>query len=689
MRIRRILTGLVILVVGAAAAIFAIVSSIDFNAYKDLITQQVKAATGRDLVLGGDVKVALSLTPRLAVDQVSFRNADWGSEPQMVKLDKIEADVDLIPLLSSQVRIKRLHLIGADILLETDTKGQGNWAMGNGASAGGPLPELDEASIENSRIRFKDGATGKLRTIAVDKLTIQTADTHGMLAVDFDGKIDDVPLTVKGVTSGLTSFVQGPLSIDATGQIAGNDLGIKGQIVQPAALEGINLELYLAGSSTDQLASLAGVGAPKLGAIQLRTKLSEEGGKYVFDEIAAKLGGSDLTGKIALDRSQVPQPPSIDAALASSHLDLTDFGIHPDVGGNSVASNRVFSPAPWDFSDLRLMDGHVRLNVQQLVAGKTVLDNLVGEISLKAGVLKITSVTANLGEGTVGLAANVEAAEGPPSIQARFRASNVDGVPLMEAMGLGGAVTAGRINLEAQLEGPGTSLSDLMAKSNGGLHLEMGEGAIRNDFARLMFADLFQLMTFGGTSDAAHVDCVVTDLVSVDGIANTRSMVLDTPGVTIVGNGDINLRDETLHLRFDSNSKQVNLANLAVPLNVGGTLSHPSVSPDALGAVGDTANFAARAANTATFGVLNSLTGVGGSNVGANPCIDAAAAGAKAKQSSATDKIINGVGEAAQGVGQGAQDLGQGAVDATKKAGEGAGQMLDDLGKNLGGVFGN
>jgi hypothetical protein len=270
-----------------------------------------------------------------------------------------------------------------------------------------------------------------------------------------------------------------------------------------------------------------------------------------------------------------------------------------------------------------------------------------------------------------------------------LRASNVDGVPFMEAMGLGGAVTAGHINMEAQVEGPGTSLRDLMAKLNGGLHLEMGEGAIKNDFARLMFADLFQLVTFGGTGDAAHVDCAVTDLVAVDGIANTHSMVLDTPGVTIVGSGDINLRDETLHLRFDSNSKQVNLANLALPMTVGGTLSHPSVSPDALGAVGDTANFAARAANTATFGVLNALTGVGGSTAAANPCVDAAAAGAKAKQSSAADQIINGLGTAAQGVGQGAQDLGQGAVDATKKAGQDAGQMLDNVGKDLNGILGN
>src|SRR5215475_5438566 len=114
MRIKHILTGLVILVVGMAAALLAIIHSIDFNAYKDLIAQQVQAATGRQLVLAGDVHVGLSLTPSLSVEQVSFRNADWGSEPQMLKFDRLEADVALLPLLSSEVRIKRLRLVGAD-----------------------------------------------------------------------------------------------------------------------------------------------------------------------------------------------------------------------------------------------------------------------------------------------------------------------------------------------------------------------------------------------------------------------------------------------------------------------------------------------------------------------------------------------------------------------------------------------
>jgi len=690
MRIKRLLTGVAIVAVGGVAALFAIIRSVDFNSYKDVVAQQVKAATGRELVLAGDVKVGISLTPHLEIDQVSFRNADWGTEPQMLKLDRLEADVALLPLLSSQIQIKRVHLVGADILLETDKDGQGNWVMGDkaGGSGSAPLPQIGEVSIENAKIRWHNGVTGKLRTFEVGTLTLAPSDALGNLAVAFNGKIDAAPVSIKGITGTLANFTQGPLPINATGQVAGGDLSVKGEIADPAAIKGVSLELTLSGKAASDLGPLFGATLPLLGAYQLRGKLTNADGKYALDGLAGKLGGSDFTGHVDLDPAATPVV--LNAALASSHLDLADFGVTPGGTSKAPADGRVFSADPWDLSGLQSVDGQFRLNVQQAILGPTTLDNVIGEAALTGGKLKLVSLTAGLGAGTIGAAANIDGAAKPAAIEARLRASNVDGAPLLSAMGMGGAVTAGRLNLEAALQGPGASLRGLMAGLNGGVHLEMGDGAIRNDFARLMFADLFQLVTFGGTADAAHVNCMVTDFGAVDGIAGAKSLVLDTPGVTIVGTGDINLRDETLHLHFDSNSKQINLANLAVPINVGGTLARPSVSPDPLGAVGNTADFAARAANTATFGVLSSVTGLGESKgLGPNPCVNAAAAGAKAKGSSAGEKIINGLGTAGEGVGQGAKELGQGAVDATKKAGEGAGQALDDLGKSLNGVFGN
>jgi uncharacterized protein involved in outer membrane biogenesis len=687
MRIRRVLTGLVIVAVGAVAAVFAIVNSIDFNNYKDVVAAQVKAATGRDLVLSGDVKVAVSLTPKLEVGQVSFRNADWGSEPQMVKLDRLEADIELIPLLSNQIRIHHLKLVGADILLETDKNGQGNWVMGTGNGGSTPLPDIADASIENAKIRFRNGVTGVTRSFAASKLTIAPSDTPGRLALAYEGQIDAVPVSWKGLTGSLANFVQGPLPIDGTGQVGGADLGIKGEIAEPAKLQGVALDLSLAGKSAADVAKAFGLNTVTGGGFDLRGKLTGAAGKYAVDGFSAKLGGSDATGHVDIDLSTVPM--TLNASLASSHLDLGDLGIHPAEKTAPSSDGRVFSAEPWDFSPLKAVNGAFRLNAQQLLYGKTTLQNVTGELSLQDGKLKISSLSANLGDGQVALAANVDANAAPAAIEARLRANDVDGVPLLDAMGLGGAITAGRVTLEATVQGPGPSLRGLMAGLNGGLYMEMGQGALKNDFARLMFADLFQLVTFGGTSDASRVNCMVTSFATVGGVATAKTLVLDTPGVTVLGSGDVDFRDESLHLHLDSNSKQVNLANLAVPMNVSGSLANPRVTPDALGAVGNTADFAARTANTVTFGALASLTGLGQSNGGGNPCVGAAEAGAKAQQSSAGQKIIDGLGTAADGVGQGAKELGQGAVDATKKAGEDAGKALDDMGKSLNGIFGN
>ncbi|WP_395021869.1 AsmA family protein [Dongia sp.] len=689
MRIKRLLTGAAIVVVGGAAAVFAILQSVDFNSYKDLVAQQVKAATGRDLVLAGDVKVALSLIPHLEIDQVSFRNADWGSEPQMLKLEKLEADVALIPLLSSQIQIKQVRLVGAEILLETNKDGLGNWVMGEPSSGGSsaPLPQISQVAIENGKLRWHNGVTGKTRTFAVDKLTMAPSDAVGNLAIAIDGKVDTMPISLKGITGTLANFTQGPLPINATGQIAGGDLAIKGEVADPATLKGINLELTLAGKAASDLGALFEAKLPPLGAYQLRTKLGNPDGSFVFDGLSGKLGSTDFTGRIEIDPAKTPTV--INASLASSHLDLADLGVKPDEKkATAPGDGKVFSAEPWDLTPLQAVDGQFHLNVQRAILGSTTLDNLVGEGTLESGALKVTTLTAGLGDGTLGLAANVNGAVTPATVEARLRANNVDGAPLLDAMGMGGAVTAGRLNLEAAVQGPGSSLRALMAGWNGGLHLEMGAGAINNDFARLMFADLFQLVTFGGTANAAKVNCMVTDFATVDGIAGAKTLVLDTPGVTVVGSGDVNLRDETLHLHFDSSSKQTNLANLAVPINVGGTLAKPAVSPDALGAVGNTADFAARTANSATFGALASLTGVGaGTSPGENPCVSAAAAGAKQSAApSAGDKIINGLSTTGEGIGQGAQELGEDALDAGKKAGDAAGQAIDDLGKSL---FGN
>ena len=116
-----------VLLIAVVVAAVAVLSSLDFNDYKGVIAEEAKKATGRDLKISGDLKLNISLTPSLYVDGVTFANAPWGSRPDMVTLKRLEAEVALLPLLSSKVDVKRVVLIGLDLLAETDKQGRGNW----------------------------------------------------------------------------------------------------------------------------------------------------------------------------------------------------------------------------------------------------------------------------------------------------------------------------------------------------------------------------------------------------------------------------------------------------------------------------------------------------------------------------------------------------------------------------------
>ena len=61
--------------------------------------------------------------------------------------------------------------------------------------------------------------------------------------------------------------------------------------------------------------------------------------------------------------------------------------------------------------------------------------------------------------------------------------------------------------------------------------------------------------------------------------------MFETGGLSMIGHGGVNLKDETIDINIDPRAKKVSLLKLAmVPVNIGGTLAKPTVIPDLGGA---------------------------------------------------------------------------------------------------------
>ena len=110
----------VFLIIALVAAVYVFLHTYDYNKLKPRIARMVKEATGRELNLGGDINLDVGLSPALVVTDVTFANAPWGSQPLMIKIGKLQAQVQLLPMLFEDVELKKITLVGVDVFLETD-----------------------------------------------------------------------------------------------------------------------------------------------------------------------------------------------------------------------------------------------------------------------------------------------------------------------------------------------------------------------------------------------------------------------------------------------------------------------------------------------------------------------------------------------------------------------------------------
>ena len=113
-KLKRIVTGVVAVLVAIMVAGYVILSTMDFEDLRETIQAEARAATGRDLIIAGPINLEISLTPAIQLEQVTFANAEWGSRPEMVTLDRFEVEVALIPLFSGDIEVRRLVIVRAD-----------------------------------------------------------------------------------------------------------------------------------------------------------------------------------------------------------------------------------------------------------------------------------------------------------------------------------------------------------------------------------------------------------------------------------------------------------------------------------------------------------------------------------------------------------------------------------------------
>lgn len=318
--LRVLLIVVVIIIVVPLAGLAAFALTFDPDSAKPRIEQAVKQATGRDLALNGPLGLKWSLWPTLEARDVALANVAGGSRPQMITLDRLEAQIAFLPLLSRQVEIDRLVLIHPDILLETDARGRPNWHLGpqvpsqplpNQSAAAPSQPaapvslSVQDLEVENGTITYRDGRTGRSEKLELNRLTAQANSADAPVTLAADASYRATPFRLDGDIGPIARLQDqastAPWPVRLTLTAAGAKLAVDGALTQP--IQGRGFKGKLAASIPDLAAFgslLPRAKLPPLRDVSLSAEVADSGGKMPrISAVTGHVGPSDLGPLVA------------------------------------------------------------------------------------------------------------------------------------------------------------------------------------------------------------------------------------------------------------------------------------------------------------------------------------------------------------------------------------------------------
>ncbi|MDU8945060.1 AsmA family protein [Ovoidimarina sediminis] len=585
----RLLGLVVLLIVLAVGALFLVPT----ERIAAIATDRFEAATGRALVIEGDVRP--TLWPVLGVTTGAFllENADWAGPEPMVEAAGISVGIDPGTIFGD-IRVTGIEIREPVIRLATGADGTGNWAFGEagsapaaGAGGGGTGASraltLDAARITGGTVIFTpaDGTTVRLDDI---DLTAGFPDSAGPVTLAMAARMGEAAFSGEAEVVALSELLAGGTSpLQAALTLGSAEVALDGILgLQPAALDGA-----LRASASDLARVFAALGqpAPDLPRGLGRDRM-EATALVAFEDETLSVADLDLT----LDENRVQgvaqvrlggARPVVQADLNLGNFDLGGVETGGGAETNAAGATTGWSTEPFDVSALGLIDGRIGVTASGLRLGTSTIGALATEtvIEDRRAVTEIARLQAYDGSAAGTLVLN-----GRDGFSTRldiagsaFAISRL----LSELVGYDRIVAAGDLQLDVL--GVGNSMDRLMNSLN-------GNGAFRVGAGELLGLDIAGMLRNLDPSYVGQGHTTIFDEISgtfriVDGVVINDDLRLTAPLFRATGSGRIGIGGQTLDLSVVPELLGGENAGLKVPLRVTGSWDNPRVRLDIEGAI--------------------------------------------------------------------------------------------------------
>jgi AsmA family protein len=544
---------------------------------RGLLLHLIIARTQREARIDGPFELhLLTRHPLLRAQLVAIGNPPWmeagvTARAQVLTL-RLRWQLSLVPL-----ALQRLEAQGVELTLVRDEAGYANWHLSREGPGRGP-PLVRGLDVPDADVTLRDQRRHLDFSGVVSALDHSDLGEPGGLQMHGQGRLNGRAATFAIEGEPLASVRRDTPYHFALQESSGEArLSAHLEVPHPFDMRSLHGPFEVSGPTFADLYFLVGLHLPQSGPFTLSGSFEREQKRFVYRELAAHFGQSDLGGTLQVDSST--GRPQVSGGLKSHLLNLSDIGKASQASAPGLAAD---TPHPLNVAALKRSDWNVTFNAGALQLGSQLLKPASASLSIEQGVLRAQQVRAGLAGGEIAAEARLDVTPSVPqgTLEVRLRGLQLSELHPSDRPGVSGELSA-----RAKLTGEGKSFHDLLSTANGTAAALLPGGTLPAAAVELASLDLNGVVGALLKSRApTPIRCGVVSFEVQDGVAVTHTLLLDTQDVLISGSGEIHLDSEALDITLQGHPKHPRLA-LHSPVLIGGTLRHPQVRLEGKGAL--------------------------------------------------------------------------------------------------------
>lgn len=600
------LTSILFLVLLIVIGAIVFIKTFDLNSYKSQIEKLAYSQTGRKLSLSGEAGLKISLMPTIVLNDVSFANADWAENPNMVTVKNIEVSFDILPLLKKELVINTVNLINPEINLAVNANGIPNWNMttektdsqsksvdNKTADSAVAAPLLagfvaKNFNIENAEVTYQDLQTGKTEHIVINRFNLQSKGMDDNLDIAFDIIYNNQDISGSVNAGSINSILKKAQKYPVSADIKAYGATAEADVVLTDMFGNIGF------SGNLQAHNPAGnFGAPD---VLLKTDFNGNLQNITANIKELNVNGNVLTGKVNADLAK--QKPFITADLQSNLLNLQTLTAKTqktafEINLISNAAAAEFVPdTPLDLSVLNLLNADITANIKQLKIDNTLsLSNISLKALLNNGNLNVSPLTFNAGEGTVNASLKASADN---NIEASLIGNSIVLQKLWSPLTVTdnknfGIISGGNTIIKLQLQGHGATVRKVVESLNGQIITIVGKSEIQTGALRYLTGNfvtqlLNSLKLQKIDKNIALTCAVIRGDINNGKISFPKGIAVNSKQITLVSDGSLNLQNDKLDFSIHPFNGKITDTNVAQAISslvkIAGTVQNPKIALD-------------------------------------------------------------------------------------------------------------